>query len=305
MSPRAACELTIIGGGPAGLAASIYAASEGLATTIIESVRIGGQASHSSKIANYPGFAKGISGADLAARVYKQAKGFGVRFITGKCVALASDGQVKLVQLESGEVLQCKAVLLSTGVNYRKLAVPGIESFGVFYGANPHEALTYAGKHVVVIGGANSAGQAAVHFAQCGALLVTILSRSALDKSMSAYLVNELRNQRNVKVIEGVTLSNVQAAGLEQELSLSDGSALRSAGVFVFIGAEPRTGWMPLSKDEKGFVLTGAAQPFPLQTSLDGVFAAGDVRAQSIKRVATAVGEGATAITQIHHYLNN
>lgn len=303
MSPIQSCDLTVVGGGPAGLAASIYAASEGLRCTVVESAKVGGQASHSSKIANYPGFVGGISGADLAARAHKQAKQFGVRFLNGNCVALASDGATKLVQLATGEVLQCKSILLCTGVQYRKLDVPGIASFGVFYGANPNEAPSYAGKRVVVVGGANSAGQAAVHFSKwCRE--VVVLSRSVLSKSMSAYLISELHKCSNVMVKEGTTLAAVNTAGLEQDVLLNDGSTLRTSGLFVFIGAEPLTGWMPIAKTTQGFVLTGERTAAPLETSLSGIFAAGDVRSASIKRVATAVGEGASAITQIHHYLN-
>lgn len=298
------CDLTIIGGGPAGLAASIYAASEGLHTVIIESHKVGGQASNSSRIANYPGFAKGISGGDLTSRAQRQARGFGVEFLTGKAVALATDGPTKLVQLQGGEVHICRAILLCTGVQYRKLDVPGVETFGVFYGANPHEAPSYSGKQVVVVGGANSAGQAAVHLAKY-ASGVTVLSRSALDKSMSAYLISELRAAANVHIEEGLTIKSILPQGLLQHLTLSDGRELLTSGVFVFIGAQPLTGWMPLNKDDKGFVLTGNQSMLPLETSVPGVFAAGDVRAASIKRVATAVGEGATAITQVHHYLSS
>lgn len=295
------CDLCVIGGGPAGLAASIYAASEGLHTVIIESHKVGGQAGNSSKIANYPGFSKGISGGDLTARAQKQARSFGVQFLTGKAVALASDGRTRLVQLQGGQVHECRALLLCTGVQYRKLDVPGVETFGVFYGSNPHEAAAYAGKHVVVVGGANSAGQAAVHLAKW-ASDVTILSRSELTKSMSAYLIDELHAASNVHLEEGATMRSIAPAGLGQLVTLNDSRELHSSGIFVFIGAEPLTGWMALQKDDKGFIQTGLAG-LPLETSMAGVFAAGDVRASSIKRVATAVGEGASAVTQVHHYL--
>lgn len=300
------CDLFIIGGGPAGLAASVYAATEGLKTTIVERGVLGGQAGASSHIANYLGFPKGISGAQLAKRAVTQARACGVSFISDHVTGLAVDGSRKLVQLRSGRIAACKAVLITTGVQYRQLTIPGIHSFGVFYGANPEQAAQWKGKTVTVIGGANSAGQAAVHFAGYAAT-VHVLSRSPLDKLMSTYLITEFKQRRNIVVIEGVSIASIASAGAGQELTLSDGRALLTDGTFIFIGAEPKTDWCPVGKDEKGFICTGLdvtsriAQP--LETSVPGVFAAGDVRKSLIKRVATAVGEGAAAIAQIHQYL--
>lgn len=299
------CDLMIVGGGPAGLAASVAAASEGLRTTVIEKTKVGGQASTSSKIANYLGFPGGVSGEALTRKAAKQARQFGVRFLTDTVTAIAVDGASHMVQLASGKIEVCRAVLVCTGVQYRKLDVPGIDTFGVFYGSNPHEAPAYAGKRVVVIGGANSAGQAAVHFCKwCSD--VVVLSRSALSKGMSSYLISELRSQPNLRVLEGAEILAVQPAPTkpwEQHILLKDGTSLECAGIFIFIGAEPGTGWVPVAKDSKGFLLTGAGAR-PNETSCKGVFAAGDVRAASIKRVATAVGEGAGTIPQVHSYLS-
>jgi len=297
------CDLMIVGGGPAGLAASVYAASEGLSTTIVERARVGGQAGTSSKIANYLGFPGGVSGDALTRRAARQARQFGVRFVTDSVVAIAADGAANLIQLASGRVEVCRCVLVCIGVQYRRLDVPGVDTFGVFYGANPHEAHSYAGKRVAVVGGANSAGQAAVHFAKCGCLEVIVLTRSALEKSMSSYLITELHAHANIFVREGAEIASItRARSAEQTVVLKNGTVLDTAGVFIFIGAEPKTSWVPVEKDARGFLLTGADKR-PNETSLPGVFAAGDVRAASIKRVATAVGEGAGTIPQVHSYL--
>lgn len=298
------CDLLIVGGGPAGLAASVYAASEGLRTIVVEKLKVGGQASHSSKIANYPGFPGGVTGEMLATRIARQAKAFGVSFINDGVVAMAVDGARQLAQLASGRVAAARAVVIATGVQYRKLTIPGIDTFGVFYGANPHEAPAYAGKRVVVVGGANSAGQAAVHFAKWASDVV-LLSRSALTKSMSEYLTKEIASQPHIRVMEGAQLAGI--AGSEagrQTLTLTNGQVLETSGVFIFIGAEPKTSWLPsaIARDERGFIVCGEAE-LPNMTSCHGCFAAGDVRANSIKRVATSVGDGASSIPQIHQYL--
>jgi len=298
------CDLIIIGGGPAGLAASVYAATEGLRVVVVERSSLGGQAGTSARIINFLGFPKGISGADLTQRAALQARRAGVEFLVDNVVALADDGQHKLVQFKSGVIRACRAVLLATGVQYRKLGIPGVDCFGVFYGSNPHEAPSYLGKRVAIVGGANSAGQAASNFARY-AREVLVLSRSPLVKSMSTYLVREL-SQSNVTVREGVELSTVELKLAQQVLTLSDGSAELVDAVHIFIGAEPSTSWLHCGKDDKGFILTGHELPkatFSLETSLSGVFAAGDVRRSSIKRVGAAVGEGAAAIVQIHSYL--
>lgn len=299
------CDLIIVGGGPAGLAASVYAQSEGLATTVVERGQLGGQAGTSSHIANYLGFPNGISGQQLAERAVKQARKFGVLFEQDSVTGLAVDGVHKLVQFASGRIRVCKAVLLASGVQYRRLTVPGINCFGVFYGSNPREVAQWTGKRVVVVGGANSAGQAAVALAGY-ASHVTMLSRSPLVKSMSQYLAHLIVAHTNIEVLEGAELAQIIPVATGQALTLADGRTLTSDAVFVFIGAEPKTDWLPVQKDSKGFVLTGldlGAGAQPLETSLAGVFCAGDVRHSTIKRVATAVGEGAAAIAQIHQYL--
>lgn len=301
------CDLLIVGGGPAGLAASVLAASEGLRTTIIEPKMLGGQASSSARIANYLGFPGGITGAQLAARAVRQAKQFGVRVLQDAVVAMAADGAKRLLQLASGQLAVCKTAVLATGVAYRRLDVPGVERFGVFYGANPHEAPAYAGKRVVVVGGANSAGQAAWNFAR-HASDVVVLARSPLAKGMSAYLVQELLSQPNVRVFEGAEVKAIVAcsdAPSANDVLLKDGTVLPCcAGIFIFIGADPKVGWAAVEKDQKGYIHTGGDSRLPFETSMPGVFAAGDVRSSTVpKRVSTAVGEGVTAIAQVHSYL--
>jgi thioredoxin reductase (NADPH) len=291
----------ICGGGPAGLAAAIYAASEGLATTIVERARLGGQAGTSSLIENLIGFPEGVSGADLMARSVVQATRFGVKTLYDSVCGVACDGAVRLVQLEnSSSLMCCKAVLIASGVQYRKLGIPGAEgTFGVFYGANPAEMPKWAGKRVAIIGGANSAGQAARGFAKHGAD-VTLFSRSPLEKGMSTYLLAALRDENQVWLSEGIMPDSIaQFDGTRVSLSRKGVRAVFD-GVFVFIGAEPRTSWFSGTKDDHGFIVTG---PGPYETSLPGIFAAGDVRANRSKRVATALGEGAAAVSAVHQYL--
>jgi len=300
MSPE--CDLVIIGGGPAGLAASIYASTEGLRTTIIERGRLGGQAGSSAHIANYLGFPKGISGADLARKAVAQARNYGVRVEQDNVVAMARDGLRLLIQLASGVVTICRSALIASGVQYRRLTIPGIDSYGVFYGSNPGEAKNYQGKQVAVVGGANSAGQAVVHFSRYAAQ-VHMLTRSPLAKSMSQYLIDEIAARPNILVREGAEIVACEPRAAQQALTLNDGSSLLVDGVFIFIGALPTTSWAPCAKNAQGFILTGRDGSQLLETSIPGVFAAGDVRESPIKRVATAVGEGAAAIAQVHQFL--
>lgn len=305
------CDLFIIGSGPAGLAAAIYAASEGLSTTVVErSPMLGGQAGTSSLIENLIGFPKGISGADLMKRSVKQAERFGVDIIHDTVVGVGCDQSCneRLVQLESGRLATCKTVLIACGVQYRRLNIPGSEgTFGVFYGANPSELPKWAGKRVAIIGGANSAGQAARGFAKAGAD-TTLFSRSPLDKAMSTYLREALAREGKVKVHEGeLPLAFEQVKGTKVGLTTTSDAGGVYDGVFVFIGAEPRTQWFAGHKDDHGFILTGEALQrdyiLPFETSFPGVFAAGDVRANRSKRVATALGEGAAAVSNVHQYL--
>lgn len=315
------CDLLIVGSGPAGLGAAVYAASEGLRTRVLEkSPRLGGQAGTSSLIENLIGFPEGISGADLMQRSVEQAKRFGVEFQTATVTGVACDDScnLRVVALETGELLRCKAVLVATGVQYRRLNIPGSSSvFGVFYGANPNEMPKWAGKRVAVIGGANSAGQAARGFAKAGAN-VTLFSRSPIAKGMSQYLQDALVNEDQVWIVEGQDLFPKRFAQKDGTKVLMYGphAAASFDGVFVFIGAEPHTEWFPGTKDDHGFIVTGqivqgeapftlpiAYQRMPYETSIRGVFAAGDVRANRSKRVATALGEGAAAVSNIHQFL--
>jgi thioredoxin reductase (NADPH) len=320
-------DVAVIGAGPAGLAAAVYASSEGLRTVVVERMAIGGQAGTSSMIRNYPGFAQGISGARLAFEAYQQAWSFGTTFLFMRQVDGLSceDGQYRL-SLSDGNTLTTRAVVITTGATYRPLGVPKLEDMrgrGVFYGAGVSEAPAMRGRQVFVVGGGNSAGQAAMHLAKW-ARQVTVLVRSqSLSDGMSDYLVREIDAAPNVDVQVGVQV--VDAAGTDrlQSLVLEDSTtrarrSVRADAVFVLIGSEPRTEWLGegVARDEAGFILTGPdvladksvrwaadRQPLLLETSLPGVFAAGDVRSGAVQRVASAVGDGAITIPLVHRYL--
>lgn len=300
-------DLIIIGGGPAGLAAAVNAASEGLDTVVIEaSPSVGGQASTSSRIENYLGFARGLSGPQLAERSRAQAERFGAQLTTLAPVIdiRVTDGEVRIT-CASGQVHTCIAALIASGVSYKRLEVPGIEALigrGVFYGEAPQDARAYKGECAVIVGGANSAGQAAVHLASGGAK-VKIVSRSPLEKSMSEYLIKRCHEHRNIEVCIGARVAAVQGTEEIQSVTIADavGVAMDDcAGLFVFIGAEPRTEWAPqLSKDSRGFIETDLT----FSSNVPGIYVAGDVRAGSIKRVAAAAGEGGMAVAHVHEYL--
>jgi thioredoxin reductase (NADPH) len=305
-------DLLIVGGGPAGLGAAVYGASEGLDTLLIESTVLGGQAGSSRRIENYLGFPAGISGTELTSRAVTQARKFGAR--TGspyRAEALEPGSDRHLVRLEGGTEIAARAVLLSTGAEYRRLPVEdldGYEGISVFYAAGPPEAQLCGAQRVGVVGGGNSAAQAAVWLARGGALVTLLHRRADLGETMSSYLLDELerfgvavRDRSEVAALHG-------SDGQLERVTLSDGAELPLSFLFLFLGASPCTGWLgdTVARDEHGFILTGpeADAEGLLETSVPGVYAAGDVRAGSIKRCATAVGEGATVVRFVHERLS-
>jgi thioredoxin reductase (NADPH) len=317
-------DLVIVGGGPAGLGAAVYGASEGLRTVMVERDAPGGQAGQSSRIENYLGFPAGLSGSDLARRATDQARRLGAELLSVKdAVALRVEGAGRIVELSGGGELSANCVLVASGVSYRQLQAPGFADFtgaGIYYGAALTEARACTDQHVVVIGGANSAGQAAVYFSGYAARVSMLVRADALEKSMSHYLIEQIGTLANIDV-----RTATEAVGAEGEggrlraLRIRDGSGEESLeqvdACFVFVGAVPRTDWLDrvLARDHRGFILAGAdvreqgwplaREPYVLETSVPGVFVAGDVRARSIKRVASAVGEGSMAVSLIHEYL--
>ena len=316
-------DLVIVGGGPAGLAAAVYGASEGLRTVMVESEAPGGQAGQSSKIENYLGFPAGLTGSDLARRATDQARRLGAELLTVKdVVGLRAEGAGRFVELGDGGTLSANCVLVASGVSYRQLDAPGFAELtgaGIYYGAALTEARSCAEQHVVVIGGANSAGQAAVHFAEHAARVTMLVRGTSLERSMSHYLIEQLLALANVTV--RTESSAVAAEGEDGHLRRlhvrgPEGEEVLDADAcFVFIGASPRTDWLEgvVARDERGFILAGPdvrddgwplkRDPFLLETNVPGVFVAGDVRARSIKRVASAVGEGSMAVSLVHQYL--
>ena len=315
-------DLVVVGGGPAGLAAAVYGASEGLKTVMVEREAPGGQAGQSSRIENYLGFPAGLSGSDLARRATDQARRLGAELLTVKeAVGLRAEGAARLLELSDDSVLSASCVLIASGVSYRQLDTPGFPDLtgaGVYYGAAMTEARSCSDQHIIVIGGANSAGQAAVYFAGYAAS-VTMLVRSSLEKSMSQYLIEQIAALANVNVLTGSTATAAEEEDGKLRRVRVDGpdgeEVLPADACFVFIGASPRTDWLEsvLARDERGFILSGRdvqvngwpleREPYVLETSVPGVFVAGDVRARSIKRVASAVGEGSMAVSLIHEYL--
>jgi thioredoxin reductase (NADPH) len=317
-------DLVIVGGGPAGLGAAVYGASEGLSTVMVEREAPGGQAGQSSRIENYLGFPAGLSGSDLARRATDQARRLGAELVTvQEAVALRVEGSGRLVELTGGGILSANTVLVASGVSYRQLNHPGFAELtgaGVYYGAALTEARACAGQHVVVIGGANSAGQAAVYFSGYAGKVTMLVRADSLARSMSHYLIEQIAALPNIDVRTGAQA--IAAEGSDGHLSAlriraADGTETVEAvdACFVFIGAAPRTDWLEgvVARDERGFILAGAdvrdrgwplsREPYVLETSVPGVFVAGDVRMRSIKRVASAVGEGSMAVSLIHEYL--
>lgn len=309
------CDLLIVGAGPAGLSAAVNAASEGLSTVVLDrAFDVGGQALSSARIENYLGFAGGLSGRDLSEASADQARAFGAHIELGAEVIDVRPSLVSghTVTCATGGVYECRAVLLTTGVTYRRLEAPGLDARlgdGVFYGLSPTDALVYEGATVHVVGGANSAGQAALHLASAGANVI-ILTRSPIDKSMSRYLLDRVIAHDRIDVEEGARIAALTPAEITKgsigTLVVSTEEALTytaTDGVFVFIGASPTTAWTPsIETDNRGYILTGD-EGLATETSVSGIFAAGDVRSGSIKRIAAAVGEGSLAVSDIHRYI--
>jgi len=317
-------DLVIVGGGPAGLAAAVYGASEGLRTVMVEQEATGGQAGQSSRIENYLGFPTGLSGSDLARRATDQARRLGAELLTvQEAVRLEVDGAGRFVKLAGGGQLSANTVLIASGVSYRQLNAPGFADLtgaGIYYGAALTEARACSDQHVVVIGGANSAGQAAVYFSRYARQVTMLVRGPSLTRSMSSYLIDQIAAIDNIDVR---TRTEAIAAEAEEgrlaRLVIRDPDGRETTedvdACFVFIGAAPRTDWLDgvVARDERGFILAGTdvpaelwplpRDPHPVETSVPGVFVAGDVRARSIKRVASAVGEGSMAVSLIHQYL--
>lgn len=322
-------DLAIIGAGPAGLAAAVYGASEGLRTLLIEKEAPGGQAGTSSRIENYLGFPNGVSGAHLAQRAVFQARRFGVEIISAEEVTgLRAEDPYRFIRLSGGEEVSCHSLLISTGVSVRRLQAPGVDELtgaGVYYGAALTEAVNYKGKDILVVGGGNSAGQAAVFFAKYARRVQILILSSSIEFGMSSYLVEQLRNIPNVEIRPNSEVVEVVGDRKLEQVCVKDRvtgeiHGFDAAALYIFIGAVPHTDLVGdlVERDTSGFILTGMdllkngrrpmgwklkRDPFLLETSCPGVFAAGDVRHGSIKRVATAVGEGSMTVALVHQYL--
>ena len=324
-------DLIIIGGGPGGLAAAVYGASEGLRTVMIEREAPGGQAGTSSRIENYLGFPSGLSGGDLARRAVTQAKRFGVEILTPQEVTgIRVENPYRFVQLSDGSEISCHAIILALGVSWRRLNVPGLEKLtgaGVYYGAAQTEAMSCQGEEVYIIGGANSAGQAAMYFSKYADHVRMLVRGDSLTKSMSQYLIDQIGETANItvqthsSVIEAKGETSLEALTIVNTLS-GETQTVPTTSLFIFIGAQPRTDWLDgvVEKGDRGFILTGPdlqlnqrrpkgwtleRDPYLLETNIPGVFAVGDVRQGSVKRVASSVGEGSICVQFVHQYLSN
>jgi len=318
-------DVLIVGAGPAGLAAAVYASSEGLSTLVVERSAIGGQAGTSSLIRNYLGFSRGISGSDLAQRGFQQAWVFGADFLMMREVTrLARAGEAFVATIGDVGTVKARAVVLATGVAYRRLGVPSIDDLtgaGVYYGANVSEAHALIDLHAVVVGGGNSAGQAVTHLARYCERVTLVVRGEDLSETMSSYLVETIEAAHNIEVrtvaevVEGLGTGRLEQVTVRDRRNGSE-QTVRCEGLFVMIGAQPSTGWLPdeLGRDRFGFVLAGADSqatagwspkraPQPFETTIPGLFAVGDIRSGSVKRVASAVGEGSVVISQVHQHL--
>ena len=323
-------DLAIIGGGPAGLAAAVYGASEGLHTVMIEREAPGGQAGLSSRIENDLGFPTGLSGGDLARRAVVQAQRFGVEILSPQeAVSARTEGSYRIIKLADGSEISCHALLVATGVQWRRLEAPGVDKLqgaGVYYGGGATEALSCRGEIIYVVGGANSAGQAALNFARYAERVVLLVRGDGLSATMSQYLIDQIQRTSNIQVWTRASVAEVHGETRLEEISVlcSDTNKVErvpASSVFIFIGALPRTDWLAglVERDDRGFILTGPdvirdgqrpkgwaldRDPFLLETNVPGIFAVGDVRHGSVKRVASGVGEGSVAVQFIHQYLS-
>ncbi|MDX1687246.1 MAG: FAD-dependent oxidoreductase [Candidatus Promineifilaceae bacterium] len=324
-------DLIVVGAGPSGLGAAVYGASEGLKTLLIDKEATGGQAGTSSKIENYLGFPKGISGTILAQRATVQAMRLGAEILTAQeAVRVRVEDPYRIVKLADGTELSCRALVIATGVTVRRLSVPGVEGLegaGVYYGAAVTEAAHYADRHVHVVGGANSAGQGAMFFSRYASKVSILVRGSALSRGMSHYLVNQIENTENIEVLTGTTVEAVHGERELEALTLKDRRTgkewtVPAVALFVFIGAEPHTELVAdvVERNRAGFILTGPdlmrggrkpagwklrRDPYLLETSVPGIFAAGDVRQGAVRRVASAVGQGAVVVNFVHQYLKS
>jgi thioredoxin reductase (NADPH) len=323
-------DLAIVGGGPAGLAAAVYGASEGLHTVMIEREAPGGQAGMSSRIENYLGFPNGLSGGDLARRAVVQARRFGVEILSPQeAVAIRAENSYRIIKLADGLEISCHALMIATGVQWRRLEAPGVDRLqgsGVYYGGGATEALSCKGEIVYIVGGANSAGQAAMNFAKFADRVVILVRGDSLASTMSQYLIDQIKEMPNIQIWAHASVSEVHGETHLEEVSVlcSDTNKIErvpASSMFIFIGALPRTEWLGalVERDERGFLLTGPdllrdgqhpkgwaldRDPFLLETNVPGIFAVGDVRHGSVKRVASGVGEGSVAVQFIHQYLS-
>jgi thioredoxin reductase (NADPH) len=322
-------DLAIIGGGPSGLAAAVYGASEGLHTVILEREAPGGQAGMSSRIENYLGFPNGLSGGDLARRAVVQAQRFGVEILSQEAVGIRTEGSYRIIKLADGNEISCHALMVATGVQWRRLNAPGIDRLqgaGIYYGGGSTEALSCKGETVYIVGGANSAGQAAMNFARYADRVVILVRGSSLASTMSQYLIDQIQQTPNIQLWTHASIAEAHGDSRLEEVSVlcSDTNRIErvsASAMFIFIGALPRTDWLGniVERDDRGFILTGPdliwdgkrpkgwsleRDPFLLETNVPGLFAVGDVRHGSVKRVASGVGEGSVAVQFIHQYLS-
>jgi thioredoxin reductase (NADPH) len=322
-------DLAIIGGGPAGLAAAVYGASEGLHTVIIEREAPGGQAGMSSRIENYLGFPNGLSGGDLARRAVVQAQRFGVEILSQEAVGVRTEGSYRIIKMADGNEISCHALMIASGVQWRRLDTPGIDRLqgaGIYYGGGSTEALSCKGETVYVVGGANSAGQAAMNFSRYAERVVILVRGSSLASTMSQYLIDQIKETPNIQLWTNASITEAHGETHLEEISVlcTDTKKVErvpASAMFIFIGALPRTDWLAdlVERDDRGFILTGPdlvwdgkrpkgwnleRDPFLLETNIPGLFAVGDVRHGSVKRVASGVGEGSVAVQFIHQYLS-